>query len=107
MKKIIIVAAIAVSLLSACKKDTNSNSICTSAKVTYGGDPAADGLGWILVTDTSANSYKYEAPENLPGEFKTNGKWVDVCYFYTANDFVCFCAPPYQKTVHIVSIKAW
>ena len=105
----IIVALITAVFFTGCKKDSNnnnSNTICKTAKVTYAGDPAADGLGWILVTDTSANTFKYEAPENLSDEFKQNGRWVAVCYFYTNNDFACFCQPPFQKTVHITSITA-
>jgi hypothetical protein len=105
MKKITALLVIAVIVFSACKKDSSqnhSNDICTVATVEYGGDPAADGLGWILVTDTVTR--KFEAPEDIPAAFKVHGLLVDVCYVRTDKDFICFCAPPPQKIVRITSI---
>jgi hypothetical protein len=103
MKKIISILLIAATVLVSCKKNNNNGNTCITAKVEYGGDPAADGLGWILVTDT--NTRDYLPPENLPAGFQVDGKWVDVCYVTTDKDFVCFCMPPYKKMVHISSIK--
>jgi hypothetical protein len=104
MKKIIAIVLVTAGLFTSCKKNKdNNNGTCTTAKVEYGGDPAADGLGWILVTDTTTHAF--EAPENLAAEFKVPGKLVDVCYYKTANDFSCFCVPPLQKMVYITSIK--
>jgi hypothetical protein len=104
MKKIIIALLAVVIATTACKKDNAENEICTIAEIKYGGDPAADGLGWYLsVSDESGTRNEY--PENLDGAFKTNGLLADVCYVKTDNDFVCFCLPPRPKMVRIVSIK--
>ena len=103
MKKIIGILAIATILFAACKKESAPNDICITGKITYGGDPAADGLGWILVTDSV--NWKYEAPEDIPAAFKTDGLLVDVCYVVTDKDFICFCAPPVKKMIKITSIS--
>jgi hypothetical protein len=105
MKKIIPVLIIIVIFFIACKKSTvdNNGETCTVATVKYAGDPAADGLGWILVTDTV--NYKYLPPEEIPAAYKVNGLLVDVCYVKTDKDFVCFCPPPQQKIVSITKIS--
>lgn len=105
MKKLILVTCVAFIVIVSCSKEnTGTNTtICTTAMVHYGGDPNADGLGWILVTDTA--TWQYEAPENLDASFKTEGLMVDICYYRTAMDFVCLCPPPVKKIIHITSIK--
>jgi hypothetical protein len=103
MKKLILVIGIFAIAFVSCKKNNEDTSICKTAMVHDGGDPAADGLGWILVTDTA--SYTYEAPENLDASFKTEGLLVDFCYVLSANDFICLCPPPVKKKVIITSIK--
>jgi len=103
MKKIIAILAIAIMLFTACKKESSPADICTTATVTYAGDPAADGRGWILVTDTATG--KFEAPEDIPATYKVNGLVVDVCYVRTDEDFICYCVPPPQKIVRITSIS--
>lgn len=106
MKKLLIIACFAAFAIVSCKKDntaTTPNTICTTAKVHYGGDPLADGTGWVLVTDTTTE--KFEKPDNLDASFKTEGLLVDVCYVVTNNDFVCFCTPSSRKQIHITSIK--
>jgi len=106
MKKLLLVAVIAVFALVSCKKDdttTPANTTCTTATVHYGGDPAADGTGWVLVTDTTNG--KFEVADNLDTSFKTEGLVVDICYVVTDVDFVCFCTPPSRKQIHLTSIK--
>lgn len=103
MKKLILVACIIAVAIVSCKKNNADTSICTTAKVHYGGDPNVDGLGWILVTDSVSG--KYEAPDNLDNSYKTEGLLVDVCYIITDKDFICFCPPPVKKIIHITSIK--
>jgi hypothetical protein len=104
MKKILLLTCfVAIAVLS-CKKNKAESVICTAAAIQYAGDPAVDGLGWIMITD-SVYSFKYESPDNLSDPYKINGLPVDVCYVITDKDFVCFCAPPLKKKVHITSIK--
>jgi len=104
MKKIILLVCIVAIAVSSCKKDKAATAICTAAAIQYAGDPALDGLGWIMIID-SVSSFKYESPDNLSESFKVNGLLVDVCYVITDKDFVCFCVPPLKKKVHITSIK--
>ncbi len=104
MKKLILVACIAVIAILSCKKEnTSSTDICTTAMVHYGGDPNVDGLGWILVTDTA--TWQYQSPENLDASFKIEGLMVDICYYKTERDFICLCPPPVKKIIHLTSIK--
>ena len=53
MKKLLMVACIAAFTAVSRKKNstdtTSSNIICTTAKVHYGGNPLADGTGWVLI----------------------------------------------------------
>ena len=93
-----------IAMISCKKENTSSNTdICTTATVHYGGDPLADGLGWILITDNASG--QYESPENLDASFKIEGLVVDICYYKTERDFICQCPPPIKKIVHITSIK--
>jgi hypothetical protein len=55
------------------------------------------------LTDTAA--FKYQVPDNLDNQYKTDSLMVDVCYIITDKDFVCLCPPPMQKIVHLTSIK--
>ena len=103
MKKIIIILLPFIIAGTGCKKDTTQNSVCTAATVKYYGDPAADGLGWVLLVSDSTGGH-VEIPENLAGSYKTDGLAVDVCYEKTTHLFYCFCTQPY-KMVNIVSIK--
>lgn len=108
MKKIILFACIIAVAIVSCKKDKTDPSspvICTTAVVHYGGDPNADGTGWVLLTDTA--TFEFEKPDNFDDydSFKIENLAVDVCYIVTEKDFICFCAPPPKKLIHITSIK--
>ena len=77
MKKLLLLACIAAFTVASCKKDnetTAPNTICTTAKVHYGGDPAADGTGWVLVTDTTTD--KFEKPDTSMLLLKQKGFWL-------------------------------
>jgi len=58
----------AVAGLTACRKDSiqPSNTEITG-QVLYGGDRAADGIGYYIRTD---NDHEALSPQNLPAEFK-------------------------------------
>jgi len=105
MKKIIIILVTAAALTASCKKNhVADNSTCSTAVVKYGGDPAADGVGWYLSVDENTG-VKTEYPENLAAEFKIEGLAVNVCYVKSDKDFSCFCAPPLPKMITITSIR--
>lgn len=105
MKNIFFILLLAVITAVSCKKTASTDrEICAEAFVRWGGDPAADGTGWHLYIP-SDNIYAYKYPDNFPGDFKTDGLPVTVCYTQTGKDFPCFCMQPLPKMVHITSIR--
>ena len=72
-----------------------------NAVVAWYGEPAADGLGWVLRID----SQKIEKPSNLAKEFQINGLKVNVTYEPTTEKFPCFCVQGFISMVRITSIS--
>lgn len=100
MKKILI-ACLCIFMLMACSKEENE-TVCLNARVKWGGDPAADGLGWYLLDTIGGLSFYY--PQNLPENFKTDDLSVHVCLYETREKFYCMCSSfPYKS--HIVTIR--
>ena len=99
--KQIIYLLVSLTLFASCSKDNNTVETPTvRATISYAGDPAADGLGWILkITEDSL-----EVPANLPNEFKRQDLAVDVAYSKTDKTFPCRCAAP-RYMVQIISIS--
>jgi hypothetical protein len=71
-----------------------------NAVVAWYGEPAVDGLGWVLKLD----SQKIEKPSNLSKEFQVNGLKVMVQYEPSTEKFACFCAQGFINMVRITSI---
>src|SRR5215208_2387568 len=88
-------------ILFCCKKEKNE-TICLNGAVKWGGDPAADGLGWYIMD--SVGGLKNYIPENLPDNLKADGLSVRVCLYETSTKFYCQCAYPLNK-YHITFIK--
>ena len=66
--KRIVAFLLAVSVLSACtKSSTQPSNAEVSGQILYGGDPAADGIGYYLRTDSTHETL---SPQNLPVEYK-------------------------------------
>lgn len=106
MKKLFILLGVAAIITVSCKKAHEpEGSTCNDALIRWGGDPAADGVGWYLYIPGDNNTAVFEYPDNMPDVLKTDGLPVHVCYERTNADFVCFCAPPFPKMVHITYIK--
>jgi len=68
MKKIILFLFPAVLAFASCQKDSvqPANAEVTG-QVLYGGDRAADGIGYYIRTDSDHETL---SPQNLPAEFK-------------------------------------
>ncbi|HEY4208056.1 MAG TPA: hypothetical protein VGM31_14630 [Puia sp.] len=68
MKRSILLLLTAGLIFASCKKDSvqPSNAEITG-QVLYGGDRAADGIGYYILTD---NDHAPLSPQNLPAEFK-------------------------------------
>ena len=99
----IITLLVATTFLTACKKESSQPRECRTATIENWGDPAADGLGWVLVIDPATRAF--ESPDNLDASYKVTGLQVNVCYVKTDEDLVCYCAQPFKKRVHIANIS--
>jgi hypothetical protein len=101
MKKTIAISIAGIILiLCSCKKE--NENVCSDAAIMWGGDPAADGLGWHLLTDSV--NHIYYIPQNLPDSLKINGQHVNVCMYKTKENFYCECGMTLKK-YHITSIR--
>ena len=84
-RRLIIVTLLAIFAITACKKDSlqPSNAEVTG-QVLYGGNPAADGLGYYIRTD---DTHENLSPQNLPVEYKHTdiNTHVAIRYFDTGS----------------------
>lgn len=104
MKKQVGFAAAAVLLLLAsCKKEKQGETVCFDGLIQWHGDPAADGLGWVIVKDDSTTT-KPLVLQNLADSLKTDNLKVAACISETDELFYCECARPLNK-YHIQSIR--
>ncbi len=87
-------------LLATTMNTCNTNDDCKNAVVNWHGDPAADGMGWVL----ELGNDKFEVPENLPDSFKVAETKIKVCFKSTKNKIECRCATP-RFLVNISSIN--
>ncbi|HEY0039755.1 MAG TPA: hypothetical protein VGB71_03780, partial [Flavisolibacter sp.] len=91
-----------VFIFGSCKKEQQSETVCFDGIIKWVGDPAADGLGWVIYKDDSASSKPF-IPRNLDNNLKIDGQKVAVCLYETDEKFVCRCVQPLNK-FHIKSI---
>lgn len=99
MKKLLCLLAFSLFLLS-CKKDMPLE--CVDSIVFWGGDPAADGMGWYLADSRgSANSYIITS---MPAEFQADSTPVKVCLFKAGKWRNCYCTDP-PPVYRIISIS--
>ncbi len=91
----ILLAIIFAATINTC----NTNNDCKNAVISWHGDPAADGMGWVL----ELGNDKFEVPENLPDSFKVTDTKVKVCFKPTSKRVECRCVTP-RFYVNISSI---
>ena len=104
MMRSILLASVLALLLLACKKEkAEEQDVCFDGVVRWMGEPAADGLGWVLYKDDTAYKQPY-VPQNLPDDFKVANQKVSVCLSQTGEKFSCFCAVPLD-VYHITTIQ--
>ena len=94
MKKLTVLISVII-ILASCAKEKESKSFCVNAMVRWGGPPAADGMGWYLIVD-STRGISY-IPKNLPENYKVDDLQVNVCLSKTNEKFSCMCASPVYK----------
>lgn len=102
MKTAFLAFAFCLAMLS-CKKE-GAETFCFDGLVQWHGDPAADGLGWVLVNDDSTALFRPFVPRNLPDDLKTDNLKVEVCLYETRDKFYCECPQPLNK-YHITQIR--
>jgi len=93
MKKSLLFLFAAVLALTACQKNSiQPSNVEIKGQVLYGGDPAADGIGYYILTD---NDHEALSPQNLPAEFKhvTVNAHVAIRYFDTGAHLNADVAP--------------
>lgn len=97
---------ILIALQPGCKK-TNDTLAETNAHVRYGGDPAADGIGYYIRVD---NTQEYVIPINLPSGYQKTDvnaavavKFVDTGKKYFTG--LSTPANPGIRVVYIVMIR--
>jgi hypothetical protein len=95
-----LLAAIA---LSSCSKDVDSDSTCFDGVIRWAGNPAADGLGWVIYEDDSTTTKPF-VPQNLSDNYMKDGVKVSVCLKETEEKLHCFCVEPLPK-YRITSIR--
>jgi hypothetical protein len=98
-----ILALVAALALGSCTKKEKEESICFDGIVRYAGDPAADGLGWVVQrTDVRSRPL---VPRNLPDNFKVENLPVSVCLYETGEKANCFCAGNPPNYYYITNIS--
>lgn len=86
-KTLLLIIPCFVLIIAACKKDNADNKkVTTAASVIYGGEPAADGVGWYIKLQDSSAVH----PNNLPEAFTqtpTVRQSVKVTFEYTGEEY--------------------
>ncbi len=114
MKKLLLIVATWLTLSSCSKEATapdtqdaanigakNTQSADRmKATIRWAGDPALDGLGWVLRTSDE----QVEIPKNLPDNYKQDGLQVIVSFKRTSERFPCRCSEP-KYYVEITAIS--
>ena len=102
MKKLLFIS-FCTFIFSACSKENilaEEEQPAKQATIDYMGNPAADGLGWVLRFDDQS----YEIPTNLTDDFESDELDVKVKYKRSAKTFPCRCLEP-KPMVDIISIE--
>jgi len=77
-------------VFASCQKD----KLCIDGVVHWGGEPAADGLGWYFLSSELGD--KPVKLKNLSTEYEINDLPVSVCLIKTKEKYQCFCATPLE-----------
>lgn len=105
MKNKIVLIILFSALIVSCRKDRITSSAETkevSARVVYKGDPAVDGCGWQIISDTGTPFM----PENLDAAFKTVNLEI-IISFTTVGEFDCSYTHSGNgiPTIHLTGIR--
>ena len=101
MKKLLFIP-LCIFIFTGCTKENvlaEAEPEAKTATIDYMGNPAADGLGWVL----RFSDQSYEIPSNLGKEFESDELDVKVSYKKSDRTFPCRCTEP-KYMVDIISI---
>lgn len=91
-------------LFTACDKDNDkqaADALCLDGTIEWGGDPRADGRGWIFIPTEGTQAYYLK---ELPEAYKQDHLPVAVCLQQTGEKASCFCQP-LPDLYKVLSIK--
>jgi hypothetical protein len=91
--KYCLILLLTILTFTSCTKERDSE--CVDGMIEYMGDPAADGLGWVLRTE--AESPQYFVLDKLPAEYRVDDLRVTACIYNTGEKMTCFCASAPDK----------
>jgi hypothetical protein len=109
--KYVLVLMIGGLIFISCKKEKecSENSFCADGFIYWGGDLAADGLGWYFAETRGGSWRAKQLKDNeLPDAFKSfnDSTAVSICLTETKDPAPCFCPPSYNTNYYkIKSIK--
>lgn len=101
MKAILFITLLLFTGLTACNKDTPSNTVGPESAIIHNyGDPAVDGCGWIIETPTQSYS-----PINLPDNFKVDSLNVMLEYVVLDSWASCGLLADAYSEIEIINIQ--
>src|ERR1700694_1401312 len=98
-------------LLQACSKQDQGNNpdvLQTSGSLRYGGDIAADGIGYYVVTDSAANNPShFLLPENVPSYLRLRDIdiHVKITFYITGKKQVGLNPQSIFPTIHLIAVE--
>lgn len=104
------ICLLAFILMVACNKrqDISQNIIQATGHLRYGGQVAADGIDYYIVTDSTAKSPSvYLSPENLPQylQVPTIDLHVNITYYITGSKQFGLNPDFKMQTIHLIGIE--
>lgn len=89
-----------VVILYSCKKNSSNQALNVSAKIVDQGNPAADGCGWHIVTDSGIDYM----PKNLDSAFHVDSLPVIISFIPEGKD-ACGLLPAEFPAIRLTTIK--
>lgn len=86
--KHLLLSLIVLFVFTSCQKE----KLCLDGVIHWGGEPAADGLGWYFLSAKFGD--KPVKLKDLPATYEVNDLPVAVCLIKTKEKYQCFCATP-------------
>lgn len=94
MKRFAFVMLVISLVATGCMKKSSEvrEQFCEEGYISWRGEPAADGLGWVYVRNLDRT--QPFVLKGLPEAFKVDSLPVSICLEKTGDLFYCMCAAP-------------